>query len=291
MNKRIIETNFSKVKQWTNCLAMEDDILLIDRLTEAPFPKSTRRLNFILICLCTKGEVTYTLDTVEQRLTPGDLLVVSERHVLDKYNASPDFDGLCMMMSMPIYNEIVRNVGDASALFLFSHNHPIFPLTAQSQKTFKDYFYIIRKKVGDTGNHFRRNLVAALLLAMLYDLSNVVYQSSSKRDIHQTRADVIFNQFIRMVEDNCRQERRVTWYAEQLNITPKYLAEMVKQVSMRTPNEWIDRYVTIEIRVMLRNSSMSIKDITKALNFPNQSFLGKYFKEHVGMSPSQYRRG
>ena len=130
------------------------------------------------------------------------------------------------------------------------------------------------------------------MLAMFYDLSDLIYrfQNVTKKE-RLTRGDVIFNQFIRMVEDNCRQERRVTWYAEQLNITPKYLAEMVKQVSMRTPNEWIDRYVTIEIRVMLRNSSMSIKDITKALNFPNQSFLGKYFKEHVGMSPSQYRRG
>ena len=80
------------------------------------------------------------------------------------------------------------------------------------------------------------------------------------------------------------------WYAQQLCITPKYLSEMVKQVSRRTPNEWIDYYVTLEIRVLLRNSTMSIKEISQHLNFPNQSFLGKYFKEHVGMSPSNYRR-
>jgi len=61
-------------------------------------------------------------------------------------------------------------------------------------------------------------------------------------------------------------------------------------VSRRTPNEWIDNYVTLEIRVLLKNSSMSIKEIAQNLNFPNQSFLGKYFKEHVGMSPKEYRR-
>jgi AraC-like DNA-binding protein len=82
----------------------------------------------------------------------------------------------------------------------------------------------------------------------------------------------------------------VGWYAEQLNITPKYLSESVKSVSKRRPNDWIDNYVTMEIRVMLKNSTMTIKDIAAQLRFANQSFLGKYFKEHVGMSPKEYRR-
>ena len=76
-----------------------------------------------------------------------------------------------------------------------------------------------------------------------------------------------------------------------MGITPKYLSESVKAVSRRTPNEWIDNYVTMELRVQLRNSTKSIKQIAEELNFPNQSFLGKYFKEHVGLSPSDYRKG
>ena len=87
-----------------------------------------------------------------------------------------------------------------------------------------------------------------------------------------------------------KQERKVGWYATKLCISPKYLSETVKQVSHRTPNDWIDHYVTLEIRVLLKNSTMSIKEIAEMLHFPNQSFLGKYFKEHVGVSPSKYRR-
>ena len=55
-------------------------------------------------------------------------------------------------------------------------------------------------------------------------------------------------------------------------------------------NEWIDNYVTLELRVLLKDSTKSIKEIAEELNFPNQSFLGKYFKEHVGMPPSEYRK-
>ena len=80
------------------------------------------------------------------------------------------------------------------------------------------------------------------------------------------------------------------WDAEMLTITPKYLSETVKGVSGRTPNEWIDSYVTLEVRVLLKTSSKSIKEIADELHFPNQSFLGKFFREHVGMTPTAYRR-
>jgi YesN/AraC family two-component response regulator len=100
----------------------------------------------------------------------------------------------------------------------------------------------------------------------------------------------MFTRFIKLVEEHCRTERRVSWYAGQLGITPKYLSETIKAVSRRTPNEWIDNYVILELRVMLKNTTKNIKQITEEMNFPNQSFLGKYFKEHVGMSPSEFRR-
>ena len=96
---------------------------------------------------------------------------------------------------------------------------------------------------------------------------------------------IIIPKFIKMVEQTFRHERRVAWFAKELNITPKYLSETVKSVSNRTPNEWIDYYAILELRVQLKNTIKSIKEISDELNFPNQSFMGKFFKDHVGMSP------
>lgn len=106
----------------------------------------------------------------------------------------------------------------------------------------------------------------------------------------QNRPDAIFTNFIKLVELHYREERRVGWYATQLCITPKYLSETVKAASKRTPSDWIESYVTLEISNLLKNTTMNIKQITQAMHFPNQSFLGKFFKEHVGKSPSQYRK-
>ena len=122
-------------------------------------------------------------------------------------------------------------------------------------------------------------------------MSNVIYRIQMQGTRKQTRAESIFTSFIKLVEQNFRVERRVGWDAEQMCITPKYLSETVKAVSKRRPNEWIDNYVMSELCVLLKNSSMSIKEITLAMHFPNQSFLGKFFKEHMGVSPKEWRKG
>lgn len=252
-------------------------------------PTEPRRMNFILIGLCIKGEVMYQLDTQKQVITPGDILIVTDRHVVDSYQHSPDMEGLCMMMSVNFFREIIQNVGDISSLFLFSRLHPVMRLEQKEINTFKEYFQAIKRKINDESNHFRKDLIRTLLLAMFYDLSNIIYRVKNDGK-PQTRAQIIFTKFIKLVEQNFRQERRVSWYAEQLCITAKYLSETVKSASQRTPNEWIDNYVILELRVQLKKSTKNIKEIAEELNFPNQSFLGKYFKEHVGMSPSKYRR-
>ena len=289
VKQTIKESDLNKAKTWSESVFLDDDLLLTERINEAPMTTEPRRMNFILIGLCTKGEVMYQLDTQKQVIKPGDILIVSDRHVVDSYRHSDDMEGLCIMMSVHFFREIIQNVSDVSSLFLFSRQNPVMSLEQKEIETFKEYFQVIKQKICDQGNHFRKDLIKTLLLAMFYDLSNIIYrvQNNGKP---QTRADAIFTHFIKLVEKNYRQERRVGWYAAQLNITPKHLSETVKNASRRTPNEWIDDYVTLELRVLLKNSTKTIKEIAQELNFPNQSFLGKFFKEHVGVSPSKYRK-
>ena len=266
---------------------IEDDILLLDKLNEAPIPREPRRMNMIVVALCLKGKAQYTIDTQEQLVRKNDVLIISERHVMDNFMASPDLEGLAIILSARFFRDVIQNVSDISSLFLFSKNHPVINFTQKEADVFISYFNLIKQKMTDTDNLFRRDVVRSLMLAMFYDLSNVIYRTRQSSDNRQTRADIIFTKFIHLVEGNYKRERRVGWYAEQLCITPKYLSETVKQVSRLTPNE----YVILEIRVLLKNSTRSIKEIAMEMNFPNQSFLGKFFKERVGMSPSEYRKG
>ena len=125
---------------------------------------------------------------------------------------------------------------------------------------------------------------------MIYDFGSIIYKAQHSKNVKQNRAEVIFNKFMDSVQENFKTERRVSWYARELNITAKYLSEVVKLISKRTPREWIDYYVVLEIRVLLRSSDLSVKEISNELHFANQSFMGKYFREHVGISPLKFRR-
>jgi AraC-like DNA-binding protein len=291
VNKNIIDTTLEQAREWGNALYLSDGLVLTNQIAHADFSNEPKRLNFILMALCHKGKATYSIDTRDQTVLPGDLFFISERHIIDNFKASDDFDCLCIMLSTQFYHGFVQNVKNVSSLLLFSMNNPVVSLTSQEVQTYDTYFQIIREKIADEAHHYRTELVQALLLAMFYDMSGVIYRIEQSTAKKQSRSDVIFARFIALLQENFRKERRVGWYANQLEITAKYLSEVVKNVSKRTPNEWIDSYVVLEIRVLLKNSPKSIKEITEELNFPNQSFLGKYFKEHVGVSPSEYRKG
>lgn len=286
----ITEANLEDARHWGDTTCMEEGLVLAEHLNEATIGKEPTRINFILMALCRKGEAQYSIDTRQQTVKPGDLLFISERHIVDQYRATDDFECMCIMLSTEYYHGFVQNVKNVSSLLIFSMNNPVVRLTQREIETYTNYFQFIREKIADETHHYRADLVKALLLSMFYDMSNVIWRVEQAGGTPQTRADAIFAQFIRLLQENFRTERRVSWYADQLTITPKYLSEVVKQVSKRTTNEWIDSYVVLEIRVMLRNSTKSIKQICNELNFPNQSFLGKYFKEHVGMSPSEFRK-
>lgn len=279
-----------EAKNWGNADALSNCLALTDQISDAHTTQEPTRLNFILMALCLKGQAKYNIDTKEQTVKAGDLLFISERHIVDNYSASADFECLCIMVSTEFYRGFVQSVQNVSSLLLFSMNNPVVALTPSEVQVFSNYFHTIREKITNTGHHYRENLVKALLLAMFYDMSNVIYRVEQQGKKPQMRADALFSQFIRLLEQNFRSIRRVSWYAEQLFITPKYLSEVVKQTSKRTPNEWIDSYVILEARVLLKTTTMSIKEIADELHFPSQSFLGKYFKEHVGVSPSEFRK-
>lgn len=288
--QEISHISISEAKKVYNGPYINDDLLLFNEIGEIPLPKEPRRTKCILMALCLKGSAGYTVNTEQRTVRANDVIIISEDQLIDKASTSSDLSGIGLMLSHDFFSEVMKGIHDMSSLFLFSRSHPVFNLPADMVHNIITYFDMIKEKVDNQSHHFRTDIVRSLIAAMLYDISHVIYINQLLTTKKQTRAEAIFTEFIHLVEQNFRQERRVSWYGEQLRITPKYLSETVKQVSNRTPNEWIDNYVTLELRVQLKNTTRSIKEIAKELSFPNQSFLGKYFKEHVGISPSEYRK-
>ncbi len=278
------------MKKLYNGSYIDDDIMVFNEIGSLPLPNEPRRMKCILLALCRHGKVQYSVDTEERMVAANDVIIISEGQVIDNYMLSNDLSGIAILISQNFFSEIIKDIHGISSLFLFSRSHPVFGLRQDEVGNLMTYFDLIWNKMSDDEHHFRKDVVRSLIATMIYDLSQVIYRIQQQKNKRSGRAESIFTEFIKLVEQNFRHERRVSHYATRLCITPKYLSETVKQVSHRTPNEWIDNYVALEIRVMLKNTTKSIKEIAEEMNFPNQSFLGRFFKEHVGMSPSEYRK-
>lgn len=108
--------------------------------------------------------------------------------------------------------------------------------------------------------------------------------------IPKSRKEDLFERFIRAVSESYKEERSVSYYADKMFLTAKHLSTVVKEISGKTAGEWIDSLVVLEAKALLKSSEMSIQEIADELHFANQSFFGKYFKHHTGMSPKEYRR-
>lgn len=266
-----------------------DDLILLSDMSKLPIISEPRRSEHIIVALCLEGEAQFTVDTRDRTVKPGDLIIIQKDRVTANFTFSEDLQGLAMIWSKDYFDEMVRDIKELNSLFLFSRMRSIVNLSAEEISDVQTFCTLIKEKIKDTQNYFRNDIVQTLIMSLIYVVSNAIRRQQTTYPENFNRAHDTFFRFLNLVEENYKTERRVGWYAEQLKITPKYLSETIKSVSQRTPNEWIDNYVIREIRVLLRNSPKSIKEITEELNFPSQSFLGKYFKEHTGMSPREYR--
>lgn len=271
-----------------------DDIVLVESLHDLQPLLEVRRMSLCLfIGICTDGIVTFEVNGKKRVASSKTVMIVTDESVIDRMRVSDDFNGFGIFISYKMLHDILEDVSYMSDLFLLSHNHPVFDVQESDIEIARQYFSTIRNRINMPEHRFRKEVVRLQILSLLYDFNNAfenVLNKPSKEE-KQSRGERIFVNFVQLVEQNFREQRQVQWYAKEMNITPKYLSEVISTVSRRTPNEWIDKFVTTEMRNLLRHTNMKMFEIAQELNFPSQSFFGKYFKENVGVSPSEYRNG
>ena len=240
---------------------IDNDLLMFDNLDDIPIPDRACRTDNIIIGLGLEGSSTCTANSIEYNVDKDCALIIPQGQVIDKYQPHPGAKGICIMMSGRFFNGLVRDIHEMSMLIIFSRNHPVFKLEEDERRHVVNYFNLIKEKVDDEGNRFRKDVARHLIAAMICELGNAIHRIlADNAGIKRTRGESIFMGFIRLVEENYRRERRVSWYSEQMCISPKYLSETVKNVSGRAPNDWIDNYVTTELRALLRNTTKSVKE-------------------------------
>lgn len=271
-----------------------NELVLVDTLKKLPALAAARRFSLCMFMgVCTDGVASLAVNEKKRVVCHNNIMVITDESVVDSINFSQDFDGIGFFLSYKMLQEILKDISNMSSLFLLTHNHPQFEIGQAELESLRAYMSQIRKCVNNEQHPYRTDVARLLVLAMIYDMRGVFERMTPMKETEdkRSRAERIFVQYIQLVERNYRQQRQVQWYASQMELSPKYLCEAITAVSRRSPNEWIDKFVTTEIRNQLRHTNKRISEIAAEMNFPTQSFFGKYFKDNVGVSPSDYRNG
>jgi len=138
--------------------------------------------------------------------------------------------------------------------------------------------------------HLMQELIKSMGQTFCYEILNAYFTNLPLQPLPQDKKDLIFQNFMLSLFRSYRKERNVNYYAKKQHISPRYFSSIIKEKSGSSASYWIVQMVITEAKQLLESSNLSIKEVAAQLNFPTQSFFGKYFKQYVGMSPKEYRK-
>ena len=269
-------------------MAYENEFALFDNITEISLKHTPTRLEMGVFGLCLEGSGHVEVDTRIFEFHAGSYITLLPNQVVNLPEGQHG-NGIFICVSKRMADELVHRMQEMLPMFFYIRENPCAQLSEQDVEWIKKYHEQVFRELQDTSNMFRRETARALLVALLYKVCNIYGAQIIEQQPTGNRKEEIFTQFLKILSDNFRQHRDVAWYAEQMYVTPKYMSTVVKQVSGQSANEWIQNYVIQEAKLLLKTSKLSIQQIAYQLNFPSQSFFGKYFKHATGVSPSNYR--
>jgi AraC-like DNA-binding protein len=244
-----------------------------------------------LIVICTEGIAQFDYDGQQIRLHKDDLFLYMAHSVVTNFMSSSDFNCRQIWFSRgELWN--ISKYGEVSLSDLpYLKRHPIMHLTEDDVKLLDDYFQLLCRRMRDPSPVLYSNIVRSLVSAMMLEILSMKRRQEPENTVttgvHRQR---LANEFMRLVEQSDGRIRKVDDFANQLNITPKYLSTLLKETMNRRPSEMIHFYTLKAIEHRLRYTDMTMQEIANDLNFANASFFGKYFKEHAGMTPLDFRK-
>ena len=250
------------------------------------------RLDAFIIGVGTEGETSLTSNLQEFRLKKNSLFIFNPKDIL-QVQSNDRFKAHLIVITPDFLKRINIDTKRMMPLFLQFGSLPCMELTHAESQSLRSFISMVEQELKGPETDFSSEIIGGLIAATIYKVGDILTHYLTEHPevdspMHN-RAEEYFKQFTELLGEHYKHERSVGFYARQLCITPKYLTTLIKRISGKSVSEWIDSYVILEAKTLLKYSNMSVQEIAYYLNFSNQSFFGSYFKRNAGMSPSQYK--
>jgi|AGTN01.2.fsa_nt_gi AraC-type DNA-binding domain-containing proteins len=288
MEKKITPLNWlSDFKDRMEVESIGNDFILFDNIKIMPAFKYPFKVDVTTAMLCLQGSLKGSFNMKSYTLQAPCFNIILADQILQYEHISNDFKALFLVLSKRFSDSLFVNMEDRLPLYLSVKDNPYVPLNAESMEVMKTYYEMFRRIVKQKDNPNRLEIVKHLTLAFFYMTGSQLHMLPKENK--KSKQEILLDSFLDFVQKHYKEERGVNFYAEKLCLTPKYLSTVIRKTSGKSAAEWIDEYVLLEAKALLKSTKMTILQISDELNFPSQSFFGKYFKRLAGVSPKEYR--
>lgn len=249
------------------------------------------RIDEIAFILCTKGSLEFNCNLKNYKIEEGSLLLLPPQSLIDARSNSIEHEGYTVILDKEYLGECNFNISRFTSLMLQITDQPHIKLTTEELNRLVDAITMLDSLIGEQlDSSFREDVIRAMVETTMYLICECFSAHISKKeDTQVSRQENYFRQFLKLLSEHYTERKAVTYYAEQLCISPRYLTTIVRRYSGMTVTDWMDKHLIMEAKYLLKYSELSIQEIAYQLSFSDQSFFGKFFRLHVGMSPTAYR--
>ena len=285
--------NLFPSSQW---LGIGDDFCMFnvqydERLHTLDYPC---RFDGLLMLYCVEGHLKLSVNLDEYAVSGNHLVMIAPGNIMKVYQIPGEDNLKYVIVAMSsrfgtgLKVDLKKIMNEGLALM----DIPVMKLDDMMSDIMGQHLSLAAKII-NADSPYREDSVLSILSSMICLVAGLwsekISELSEEAAQTTTRSRMVLEQFIRLVGQYHTKHRNVGFYAEKLCLTPKYLSKLIKTASGKSAPEWIDSYVILEAKNLLKYSDMAVKEIVYRLNFPNQSVFYKFFKARTGMTPSEYR--
>ncbi|MCM1152581.1 MAG: helix-turn-helix domain-containing protein [Muribaculum sp.] len=233
-----------------------------------------------------KGYCLADLNLIRHKFEAPCIINIPDGHVLQPIDVSPDFEASFLVLSKKMIENVMLLCSD-TWFYAAMRNHHTVKIDTTLAPRIEALFSRMKAISKDDSVEVKYRTLVYNIVAFLYNEGQYIYRPF--RNELPGSPGRLTERFIQMVRHNFKVHRFLDFYAEELQVSRKHLSRTLKDQTGYTAAEWIDRFVILEACILLKSSNLHVQQIADELNFASQSFFGKYFKKHTGMSPREYR--
>lgn len=268
-----------------------DDIIITDHVERLEPFRHPCRIEATLVLFCLNGELDFSINLKRYRIGKNVMVVAFASDIIQIHQAA-SLEAYAILLSSDYLNDLQIDFRQRSKFYMGIRQNAVVSVPYAELAELVPYYPLLK-----TNMEKNRTETCEILRGLVRAFSYTVISLMGTYHECETETDAIprnrqlFDKFMALLKLHHTYERSTKFYAGHLCLTPNYLSCVIKEYSGKSMTEWINEYVILEAKIMLRNTDLSIQEIAYKLNFATQSAFGKYFKLQTGMGPKLYRNG